>query len=66
MTWAGALYGENEPRPSIIVEFLLGGLWGAVSVYSIAGLFVWWHWITLRTMLISGIAAGFIVSSYFA
>jgi len=58
-------YGEKEPEPSIIVEFLLGGLWGAMSFYSVAWIFVWWGWMTMHTMLIAGLAVGLVAGSYF-
>jgi hypothetical protein len=58
-------YGEPVPEPSILVEFLLGGLWGAISIYSVAWVFVWWGWMTTHTMLVAGLAVGLIAGFYF-
>ena len=58
-------YGEKEPEPSIIVEFLLGGLWGAMSFYSIAWVGVWCGWITNHTLLIAGLVIGLAAGTYF-
>ena len=58
-------YGEKEPEPSAIVEFLLGGLWGAMSFYSVAWVCVWLGWVMPGTMLIIGVMIGLFTGGYF-